>query len=212
MTPTTDPLRDWFDDHGLGECAMRWYDSLPAADCTAERVWALCDRGDWLLWWHERAGTPASVLAPVAYRAADRACREYAPAALQAAGLTTEAEALRNLPQIVDRESARAARAAAEDAEDAARTAWTAARVAWTAAGAAWTAVDAANAAETAARAAEAAAAAAGDAGDAAWAARAAELRQSAEDCRELLGPPGQLGSRRGGWRCACSTSLRGRR
>jgi len=191
MTPTTDPLRDWFDDHGWCVDAREWYDFLPAADCTAERVWALCDRGDWLLWWHVIAGTPREMLAPVVYRAADRACREYAPAALQAAGLTEQAQSLRSLAPVVDRATARTAWDAARDvwaAMDAARE--FAGAVAW----AVWAAMDAARAAGAAAGDAEpaawVAAEAAGDAGD-------AELRRCAEDCRELLGPPGQLGDHR---------------
>ena len=189
MTPTTDPLREWFAEHDWCDDARRWYDSLPAADRSPERIWALCDRGDHLLWWHEQAGTASEMLAPVAYRAADRACRRVLPAALQAAGLTTEAEALRNLPQIVDRESARAAREAAGAAGEAAGAAGEAAEAAGEAAGAAG---DAAEAAGDAARAAWDAAwdagAAAGDAGD-------AELRRCAEDCRELLEQPTEPGA-----------------
>ena len=108
------------------------------------------------------------------YFFADRAVRLFAPLALEAAGLTEEAETLRSLPEIVDEQTA-------EAATDAASVAWAAAAAASASAAyaAAWAAARAAAAASaaSAAWAADASAAWAADAADAAAyvAARAAD-------------------------------------
>ena len=114
----------------------------------------------------------------VAYAATDRAVRQYAPDALDTAGLTAEATALRSLAPIVDKATAEAAWSAAESAGNAAgNAAWYAAR---DAADAAWRAADAAGyAARNAAwRAADAA-------GSAAW--YASEIAANAADAEKKL-------------------------
>ena len=78
------------------------------------------------------------------YFLADAAVRRFAPIALESAGLTEQAAYLRNLPAIVDTETAREAREAAEAAEAAARAVWVAEAAAATAAEAAATAAEAA--------------------------------------------------------------------
>jgi len=209
ITPTGDLNRAWLVENDACDQALRWYDSI--ADHSADHVWETCPAGEYLLWWHERAGTPAETLAPVAYRAASRAV-QYAADALEAAGLTEQALELRALPPVTDTKSARAAARAASAAATAAdRAAPTAAdrdaasaadRDAATAgaSAAAWAAAsDAASAADWAAGSATARAAdlAAGSAGAsagasaaAAAAASAAEQQLSAKDCRALLDRP----------------------
>ena len=112
----------------LGACksAILWLESLP--DQSPEYVWANCPDGSWMLWAHARAGTRFVTMAPVVYAAANRAVREYAPAALRAAGLDDVADTLlRNAPVITDaataRDAADAADAAASGMADAAREA-----------------------------------------------------------------------------------------
>ena len=112
------------------------------------------------------------------YFFADRAVRLFAPLALEAAGLTEEAETLRSLPEIVDEQTAEAAGTAAVYASYAASAAYAASATyaaAWAAARAASAAADASAA--SAAWAADASAAWAADAADAAAyvAARAAD-------------------------------------
>jgi hypothetical protein len=139
------------------------------------------------------------------YYFADRAVRLFAPKALEVAGFTKEADALRALPEIVDERTARAARAAdaAADADAAhgaarasraaaraaARASRAAARAAWAAARAAWAADAAAAYAARAAAAADAAVNAAAWAADAAWSAAGAAWAADAawEQAAEVL-------------------------
>ena len=96
-----------------------------------------------------------------AYIAADWACRVFAPLALDAAGLASEAATLRALPQIVDRGTAAAALSAARSADSAADSAAQSAALsaAYSADSAARSAHSAAySAARSAARSAESAA------------------------------------------------------
>lgn len=177
---------EWLESKCACPSALEWVRAQP--DQSLEALWRTCPRGDWMLWVHARAGTPAEALAPVAYRAANRAMG-YAIAVLDAAGIS---HSLLELPEIVDEETARKAEAAAGVARVAA---WAAAAGAayWAAAGAADWAAYWAAAAEAAAAAAAAqawaaeAAEAAGAAGAADW---AAEHLLSSNDCRELLPPP----------------------
>jgi len=171
-----------------------WMAALP--DAAPWQLWQQCPRGEWMLWAAGEAGVKADVLAPIAYRIADRAVRVTAVDALEAAGLTEQASDLRALAPITDTDSAGAARDAALAVSDAAGSA--AARdAAWAARSAAGAASDAAGSAwdaRSAAWAARAAARAAWDAG-AAWddgiagrdAARAAEHRLQSRWVREAL-------------------------
>lgn len=89
--------------------AREWLSTQP----DAETAWRTCARGDWLIWVLRRMPAAAGPLRTIAYRAADRACRLHAPAALDAAGLAASAARLRALAPVIDRASATAARAAA---------------------------------------------------------------------------------------------------
>jgi len=124
---TADEFRAWLVTHDACEEALDWLDEQPGQ--SPEAIWETCPRGDWLLWWHDVAGTPAGVLTPVTYRAADRAIRTYASAALDRAGLSDPARRLLTLDAIADATTAAAAAEAA--AKAAVRDA------AWIAAGAA---------------------------------------------------------------------------
>lgn len=72
----------WATDRGACQPALDWLATLD--DRSPEAVYAACPRGDWLLWWHAKAGTPAGAMQPVAQRCAERA-RGYATAADAAA-------------------------------------------------------------------------------------------------------------------------------
>jgi len=111
-------FRDWLVEHGACEKALEWVDQQPHR--SPEALWRSCTRGDWMLWCHAQADTPAETLAPVAFAAADRACRKYLPHVLEAAGLPEAARSMRQLPPIVDTASAREARIEAEAAAQAA--------------------------------------------------------------------------------------------
>lgn len=152
-------FREWLIKNRACESAMDWFDQQP--DQSPAAIWNTCPRGDWLLWWHEKAGTPWAELQPVVRRAVNRALK-HANVNFVVQSPTDYAEA------------ARAARV-----ESAARTAE--AIEAAVAAGVARV--------SRVARAATAAAMAAYAAEDAmaereAW---EVENRQCADDCRELL-------------------------
>lgn len=139
--------------------AMEWL-AAPGLD-TPEAIVAACPCGDWLLWLAECLGYAPAVLTEAVRPAVLRAAREYAPAALDRAGLPNEAARLRALPDdapLIEvwgaaRRAARAADAAEWAVADAA---YAAARAAEWAAWVAW-AADAARAAQEAEDAARAA-------------------------------------------------------
>jgi hypothetical protein len=134
------------------------------------------------------------------YMALDWLIRDSAPAWFDLAGLTAEAQTLRDLPRIVDLDAARAAAWAAADAAwavadaagdaraaagDARAAAWDARAAAWDARAAAWAVADAAGDARAAAWAAA-------DAAWAAWAPTAAALQDSAITLyRAMINPGG---------------------
>ena len=81
-----------------------------------KRLWMSCHRGDWMLWFCWKAGIPFDAYAPAVYAAADRAVRQYTPAALRETGrkdLIEHAEKLEALDPIVDKQTARRACTAA---------------------------------------------------------------------------------------------------
>jgi len=137
------PVSDEPDNvHDAIRCLMvSWNDKLPSDQLRAQ----------WLLPLADVVVGTANSDAELQYMIADCACRELAPLALDSAGLTEQATLLRSLAEVVDKETANAARAAA----DAAAAAYYAAAAAAYYAAAAYT--DAAAAAYYAADAARAA-------------------------------------------------------
>jgi len=169
------PVSDEPDNvHDAIRCLMvSWNDKLPSDQLRAQ----------WLLPLADVVVGTANSDAELQYMIADCACRELAPLALDSAGLTEQATLLRSLAEVVDKETANAARAAA----DAAAAAYYAAAAAAYYAAAAYT--DAAAAAYyAAAAAAYYAAAAYTDAAAAAYyAANAAKTAAGwAEPCKAL--------------------------
>ena len=167
-------LIQWLRDQDACAEALEWVQAQPGQRLPA--LWDACPVGHWMLWLCRESGVPGDTLAPVAYRAADRAVREYTPRALERARLTEEAARLRALAPVRDRETAVAA---ADPAAAASRIGHA-------------TAMHAADAAAAAAdpAAALAAALAAADAAAATDAADAEENQRCADDCRELLACP----------------------
>lgn len=176
---------EWLQRKGACHAALGWVKAQP--DQSVEALWKACERGDWMLWVHSVACTSPEVLAPVAYRAANRAV-QYAISALDAAGISHK---LMEAPEIIDKETALAAVSVlAGEASQAARCAsaravvWSAVHAAKKAAG--WAAEREAAltawAAEQTARAAEQTAGLVAE--------QAAELKFCASDCRELLPLP----------------------
>lgn len=102
-------------------------------DLSVQELMSICPRGEWILWVYTEAGYAPEVLAPVAYRAAERALG-HTTDALDRAGVPHGLHGL----VITDAESARAAAGvAAGVAEWAAEVTEAAARAAWVAAWAA---------------------------------------------------------------------------
>jgi len=91
-------------------------------------------------------GWTDAALRALAFRCADHAIRVSAPAALRAAGLSAEADALAALPPVIDETSAKSAAWAAKAAESAAKSAAKSAKAAARSAEA-WSAAKAAKAA-----------------------------------------------------------------
>lgn len=113
--------------------AITWAESL-GPGVSLEHAWAICERGDWLLWWAGKNGVDCSELG---CWCAERA-RQSAIRALGDLGTGLIA-----CEPISDRRTARAARGAAREADAAARAA--AREAAWEAArAAAWEAEEAA--------------------------------------------------------------------
>ncbi len=135
---------EWLASQRACKDALRWLASVredvgEGDALNPDRVWALCQRGDWLLWWLGRGGAAyAQVSRQIALECADRAVRVYAPVRFDEAGLVEQAARLRALAPVVDEASARAAEAEAAEAEAAEWGAeWGAARAAAMAAAAA---------------------------------------------------------------------------
>jgi hypothetical protein len=165
------------------------------ASASAKEIGQTCDRLDWLIWFLVRQPAARAKVIKFSFSCVDRAVRQYAPKALEAAGLTAEAEALRALPEIVDEKTAYAARAAAYAANAAADAAANAAAdaaatYAANAANAAYAAnaagADAANAVHAGAAHAAYAASAAHAAGADAAAAYAAERTHQLKDLHAI--------------------------
>ncbi|MFH1567394.1 MAG: hypothetical protein ABIL09_05280 [Gemmatimonadota bacterium] len=164
--------------------------------------WRRCRQGDRMAWLAGRLGLVERIR-PALYGAASRACREYAPVALEHVGLTVEANRLRALRPVTGVESAQTAAAIATSSAQAVARAGGAAGVAaaiWAAAAAAdvaavrsTSAATLANMAWIVARSAAAVAweaswsAAADAARSTADAAYASELARSAREIRALL-------------------------
>jgi len=164
----------------LGACreATRYVQNHPAA--TAREIGLTCDRSDWLAWYLDRTDADCQAFA---FACADRAIRQYAPAALDRAGLSHHAAALRALAPITNAATANGARVIVYAAATlaAADTAYAATLAASDAAYAA------ADAADAATRAADAAYAAAGTAATrAAYAAYVAAADAAAERATQL--------------------------
>lgn len=159
--------------------AITWAESL-GPGVSLEHAWAICERGDWLLWWAGKNGGDCSELG---YWCAERA-RQSAIRALGDLGAGLIA-----CGTISDRRTARAAASEAAAAGVAAAAAAAAAAEAGVAA--AWAAA-AWVAAAAAAAAAAWAAAAASEAAEAAWvAAAAAEMKVIADEVRRRINLPG---------------------
>jgi hypothetical protein len=164
------------------------------ASDSAKEIGQTCDRPDWLIWFLVRQPTARAKVIKFSFSCADRAVRQYAPKALEADGLTAEAEALRALPEIVDERTAYAADNAAYAAANAAYAAYAAyaanaanAAYAANAANAAYAnAANAANAVHAGAAHAAAAASAAHAAGADAAAAYAAERTHQLKDLHAI--------------------------
>ena len=179
-------LTEWLKDQGACTLFLAWLRES-GAEAPAEAV-RDCPRGDWLLWVARQLGYDPDELAAAARPTRLRAVREYAPAALDAAGLHEHAARLRALPDDVSLlEVASRAAALAEFAADelwyrssAARWAKSAASCAYAASG-----TSAALAAGWAAGVAECAARPKGDA--AARAAFRAEHARCADEVRRAL-------------------------
>lgn len=161
-------FRKWLVKHDACPEALDWLDEQP--DQSPEAIWQTCPRGDWLLWWHEAAGTAPESLTAVSYAAANRAL-DRAADALDAVGVEHTLRSHRVVDEKTSADAARAARAAAkavagalETAGDAWATAWYAGVAADAAWGCPWAAAEAA--------------------------ADAAEHQQCADDCRATLGMP----------------------
>lgn len=77
-------LENFLEKHEACSLAKDWIAEQPVK--TVPTLWESCSNGEWMLWFHEKAGTPFEVLAPVVYRAVNRALR-YAEKALDAAGV-----------------------------------------------------------------------------------------------------------------------------
>jgi hypothetical protein len=180
-------ITKWLRDHEACSPALAWIATQPA-DATPAQIVAACQCGAWLLWLAKRLEYDPVTRAAAVRPAWLRAVRVYAPAALEAAGLTGHATRLRTLPDDVSadaaaRAAARAARAAAEVAANAAPDAayWSAARAARASA---WAAARAAAEVQAAAAASEAAVAAAW-AAEAEHALCATEVRAALPDLAE---------------------------
>lgn len=66
---------------------ISWIRNQPANSVDSiDSVFATCPRGDWLLWYAKRTDTPFKILAPVVYRAVNRALAHVAKT-LDAAGI-----------------------------------------------------------------------------------------------------------------------------
>ena len=102
------PVSDEPDNvHDAIRCLMvSWNDKLPSDQLRAQ----------WLLPLADVVVGTANSDAELQYMIADCACRELAPLALDSAGLTEQATLLRSLAEVVDKETANAARAAADAA------------------------------------------------------------------------------------------------
>ena len=86
-------------------------------------IWNACPRGDWLVWF--LGYLDRKLIQPVLWKIADRAVRVHVVAALLTAArrkpdLTLWADQLRDCPQIIDVDSARAAQIVCEHARNAA--------------------------------------------------------------------------------------------
>lgn len=138
---------EFLEEHDACEPGIDWVKAQ--SDQSIETLWKTCDDGSWMIWFHEACGTDFNTLAPVVYRAVNRALR-HAEKALDDAGIDHNLAGV----TVTDQESAASAASAARAAR----------------------AARAASAAVSAARAVEAAS--------------AAELKQIADDCRELLPVP----------------------
>jgi hypothetical protein len=149
---------EWLESVKACAEARAWVALLP--DQSPEYAWEHCERGDWMLWWHEKVGTRFKTLAPVAYAAVNRA--------LAYEGVECET--------VVGRDTAREARTAARDAG----TIW-AVEAARAAMAARWSSMVEGAAANGAAYAA---------AEWASEAAAAEESRLCAEDCHRMLAMP----------------------
>jgi hypothetical protein len=98
--------------------------SMPGLDWLGDRTpsqfWKDCERPEWFLW------LPLPSLSAerqrCAFIAADLACRQFAPNALEVVGLVEHAASLRALPEVVDIETAVLAEVEAARAAEAART------------------------------------------------------------------------------------------
>jgi hypothetical protein len=176
MTMTHEEFLTWLRSHQACPSAIEF---VLQGQHTPESAWAECNVGHWMLWGCEKAGVPFSTLAPVVYRAVNRAM-DYAADALRDAGLKEDAEKLRAIPAVVDESTAAAAEAAA----------WAEAAAAWAEAAAEARAEAAAEAARAAAEWAATSATSAASAWAEEEAAAAAENLQCAADCRELLTCP----------------------
>ena len=82
--------------------AVKWCNEHP--DLSVQELMSICPRGEWILWVYTEAGYAPEVLAPVAYRAAERALG-HTTDALDRAGVPHGLHGL----VITDAESARAA-------------------------------------------------------------------------------------------------------
>jgi hypothetical protein len=91
---------EWLESKNACTAALGWAKTQP--DQSLEALWAACYRGDWMLWACKKAGVSSEAMAPVAYRAANRAVK-LAITALDAAGAP---HSLGNPPEIGDAETA----------------------------------------------------------------------------------------------------------
>ena len=104
-------LRNWCAGRHTCDDALDWLGALPA-DTPLRGVYDACPRGEWLLWALQEAGIDIAPIMPAVFAAVDRAVRQYAPTALRHAGYTEQAARMESRPEIVDSETASAARAA----------------------------------------------------------------------------------------------------
>jgi len=197
--------RHFSDDLPADACdpAVAWAKTQPSL----ETAWAVCRRGDWMLWWLAHCGIDRRQLVKTAALCAEPAAalagedeglclsavqtciawseREATDEELATAATAATAEAAEAATAEAATAAAWAAARAAEGAEWAARAAeWAAWAAEWAAWAAEWAAEAAARAAEAAARAAEAGA----------DAARVASLAHSADIVRGVFPEPPRLG------------------